>query len=495
VTWGGGADYPGPENFGTAERPVYLSGGALNDWIYGPSSADSNDRETYVHRFHLIPGEYAVGPARDRGGKYVQGSDNIYIQTNLGRPNRKVQVFIKPTSGRAYLKQYGMEYTQEETDAWGSARQLATIFVPDGRYLDHFEMEDIDVDTNWVGQGYAAYGDTLGFKMHGMQLRANSFVIRRCRFVNAGSNGGTLPGSDALTTEAFPLNTYSLEARPGSCLVEDCEIRDFHSEHGGYATMIAVCPFTAVPEARPVKYFTEDYHGVTPVVTVWNCKIVGTKEVNGFGVSGYAAYAGNGALFVGNTVTGCGLGSNFDTGGVLNVELRDNVFINCGNAIQFGTPTGALSGGKPDPMNPPFMYNFIMRGNELCIRRNDDRLSPDYPDRVKGCFLHIRNNAAGVVLLHNRVWVENWKTFAAWSGATAADRYWRFINLSGEDPYNVPGYYGTYGPANKVLDDLKDGRATGNVIVPDGEIGPDGLTKQRWVVEVKPPEVTVARAS
>lgn len=91
-------------------------------------------------------------------------------------------------------------------------------------------------------------------------------------------------------------------------------------------------------------------------------------------------------------------------------------------------------------------------------------------DRVRACFLIIRNNAAGIALADNRIsWVD-YAEFAYWYGVVESQKYWRFINLSGMDSYTTDGYYGSAGPGNAAIDDFTDGRATRNMIAGHKEI-------------------------
>ena len=467
VTWNGGPEFPGDNNFGTETEPVYLSAGAINEWVYDPLAADPADVDTYQHFFHLMPGEYCVGPAANRDGRYLQGADCIFLQNNLGRPNRKVEVMFSPfyDGDRPLLRSYGRQYTREETDLWPGMKEERLFYTPESSgYLNNVVLLNLDLDQNWDNQGYAAYGITKGFKTNSIQIRANNYLIKGCRVINNGANSDMVGGS-LLTSEAFPINMYSLEALPGSGIVEDCEVAKFHSVNGGYATMIAVCPFTAIPEPRPVIFWTKDSVPGAPAAIVRNCLVRGVRVVNGCGASGSGVLAARGALFENNVFEGCSIGANFDTGGMWNVQLNGNTFIDCNEAVQMGTPTGnALANRAPDPMVPPFMYNFLLWNNQIRIKRNDVQLNKDCPDRVKACLLHIRNNSAGMVAHNNRVFTVDHGNFATWIGATEVERYWRFINLSGMDPYTVPGYYGSFGPANTVIDDPLDGRFEGNTV-------------------------------
>src|SRR4029453_3335510 len=252
VKGGGGGESPGENNFGVEGAPVWTSAGAITSWVYWPYDADPLDNETYLHVFHLYGGTHCIGPDRSpKDGSYLQGADYIFLQNNPNRPNRRVQVqFVAvPGTGPPVLKLYGRNWTKQEAQAWEGGKQLGVI-TASVNYLDRIDVIGVDVDANWLGQGYASYGETKGYKLSCIQIRAQNYLIKGCRCYNAGANSGVL--GDFVLQEAFPINTYSLEAAPLSGVIEDCEVRDFHSANGGYATMICVNPFTAHPEPRPV---------------------------------------------------------------------------------------------------------------------------------------------------------------------------------------------------------------------------------------------------
>ena len=196
--------------------------------------------------------------------------------------------------------------------------------------------------------------------------------------------------------------------------------------------------------------------------------------INGFGASGSiaadGAYASHRISFENNHIHRCGIGFNFDTGSVRYIRIQNNLFSDVNMMGQLGTPTGSMLEGKPNPADPTFHYNFIIRNNVARLCRHYVRLSMDYPDAVKSAGLLKRNNSAGIVYQDN-VLIPDFVNFARgeWDASDESVNYFRLICASSVDPY-FDEYYGDFGPGCTCEDDANDGRNKGNIII-HGDLG------------------------
>jgi hypothetical protein len=445
VPYDGIGDHPSATKRGTPEAPVVFSAGAISEWIYLDGSMD----------IYFAPGIYYVGPDRI-GSTYIQGSTCIYIQPNPNHLDREVSIrLIGSGRDKTILRFTSRAYTKDVTDTWTNGIEDAVIRSSTG-YVHEIEISDLTVDSNFAGQGTAATGNHYGYKLHGIQIRCSQWDLQRLRVIGCGANSDTKGG--ALQAEAFPINCYSLEADTQS-IIRHCSVEGFMSTNGGYATMIAVCPFTAHAEPKPVSYYDAAGHNraLKFLSVVEDNYIRGEPNCNGMGASGTGGpefYASHYVCFRRNFVENCSLGFNHDTGATYYCHYEANTFINVCAIGQLGTPTGGTADGKPDPNNPTFMYNFYIANNIAKLVRQNIFVAPG--DYVKAAGLIIRNNSAGIVFRHNSLMTGT--PFLRWDG-TLEDEYYRMICQSSVDPYNLE-YYGSAGPSVTCGDDWSDPKRT-----------------------------------
>lgn len=477
------AGYPSATHFGTKDKPVYFSGGAINQWIVDFTKANKGQPMEVIINLMGDPEQetvFWVGPDYNKSGQYIQGSTCLYLNPVFNDPKADVTIRILGNSmENCILRTTGRHYTDADCAKWTNNIEDAVIRSATAGYATHIEIKDLTVDANWKAQGLPTRkgSKTRGFRLHGIQIRALTHDIQRVKVINTGSKNDMVGKSDAL--ECFPLNTYALNTPENSySTISDCIVRDFNSVDGGYATLISVNNFTDKQD-HGIEYYGPEREDHVPSYQsiVFNCKIQGLPNTNGFGASGTiasdGAYASHRILFHHNHVDGCGIGSNFDTSGIRYIGIEDNLFTNVNTMAQLGTPTGSMKDGKPNPLDPTFHYNFIIRGNKAILCRHYVPLSPDHPDSVFCAGLIIRNNSAGIIYQDNVLIVDDVDFHRGeWPDTMSDIGTLRLICRSDVQAY-FDEYYGTSGSKVTCCDDLKDGRCSGNMIIGASMVGTD----------------------
>ncbi len=104
-------------------------------------------------------------------------------------------------------------------------------------------------------------------------------------------------------------------------MIEDCEVRDFHSAHGSYYTAIMATVLNVPPNPT----------NNVRVVEVRHCQVYGSNLEIGLGTANSA-----GITFRDNVVAGVDRGLNIDTRAVRYVDLVNNVFLDVNLMANFG---------------------------------------------------------------------------------------------------------------------------------------------------------------
>ncbi|MCP5523523.1 MAG: hypothetical protein H7A46_18450 [Verrucomicrobiales bacterium] len=240
--------------------------------------------------------------------------------------------------------------------------------------VGRLEVHDLIIDGNWPTWAAAATAASPtwfhGLAVNALQGRATTGLIRNVRIKNCGAHG-QVPGHFALESgiEAFPLflhaTDYSYGIGPNgetletAWVVEDCEISDFYSLHGGYASLIMAMTENPHPEIDP-----DDYPDHRPF-EVRRCQIRGNRHTIAFGSSNSA-----GVSYHDNVVLCAGIGMNHDTANEVplrNMDLNNNVFLDVDRLANVGGPLwGIGSSGKWQFRNYHFEGNAIrLRGVPL----------------------------------------------------------------------------------------------------------------------------------
>jgi hypothetical protein len=128
--------------------------------------------------------------------------------------------------------------------------------------LARFEARNLTLDGNWpewaAANTHASSASSFvhetsrerGFKLGALFARARQGKVSGVRIRNYGALGVTpWPWWIGPGTECFPLYVEATEFVTNRWVVEDCEVSDFHSIHGGYCTAIMVTA-NGTPQTR-----------------------------------------------------------------------------------------------------------------------------------------------------------------------------------------------------------------------------------------------------
>ena len=194
---------------------------------------------------------------------------------------------------------------------WGPQRLVRRDF-------DNLRIADLSLDCNWSGMK-AALGPILK-KTAGVDLLARQALVERVQVSGFGAQGGR-----PSWREVFPVRVISgmgdnsqlpgyrdsiIEIR--RCIVEDFVRGPSAGTDWPYCTGIMVSHRGA--DAANGRISVHVHHNEIRNVT------------NGIALGGAFLQR---AQFYENTVTNCGIGFNFDTGGNRGVVIRNNRFIDC----------------------------------------------------------------------------------------------------------------------------------------------------------------------
>ena len=245
----------------------------------------------------FLPGEYETHGIRVRPRWHVVGA-------GVGRTT------IKLVPGARHRK-IKSSYHSVISGGWGPQRLVRRDF-------DNLRIADLSLDCNWSGMK-AALGPILK-KTAGVDLLARQALVERVQVSGFGAQGGR-----PSWREVFPVRVISgmgdnselpgyrdsiIEIR--RCIVEDFVRGPSAGTDWPYCTGIMVSHRGA--DAANGRISVHVHHNEIRNVT------------NGIALGGAFLQR---AQFYENTVTNCGIGFNFDTGGNRGVVIRNNRFIDC----------------------------------------------------------------------------------------------------------------------------------------------------------------------
>ncbi|MBX3731359.1 MAG: hypothetical protein KF791_02055 [Verrucomicrobiae bacterium] len=356
-------------NGSSEQKAAVYSGTELHDKL---SSNLGDDLVIY-----FLPGDYlisSVGSAQ---------SIPLYCDVNANVANRSVSLIGKPhptTGARPRL----ILSTAIQSSVWTASIAHHTLITtptyPDGRksYLKHVSIHDLDLDGNFPALGaWTSEANATGYKSFAIDVAAESGWFKNLRVRNFGAVG-LVPNSYIHVTagvEAFPVvfntvltsSNQTVNGTPFCWIVEDCEVSDFHSVHGGYGTMIMANAYQAAQGS-----LTDN-----PRVVIRRCQVRVNQHAIGFGSAGTCSGSEckrpfpntanlpggpSGRIrFHDNVVLGTGTGFNTDTGWLGPIFFDNNAFLD--TAIM-----GSFGEAGTNPSNPSPHDSYRLRENLVRLR-------------------------------------------------------------------------------------------------------------------------------
>lgn len=253
-------------------------------------------------------------------------------------------------------------------------------------YLDRVEVENLEFDGNFDGQGaLTSAAASGGYKSAAVLLWARTGHLLNLRVRNFGTVGAVplaLADGDPAGTEGFPVSVFTYLETPAQTaiggdafpwLVQDVEVSDFRTLHGSYGTMLVACVFFSnLPPSRTI------------ITEFRRCHVHSVDNVTGFGTSGLSTQSSGLIRWEDCVIQHAGFGFNTDTFAVNSLELTNNVFPDVGAMGQLGTPDT----GNPSDKNYYIHDNLIrLRGAKTRPFYSDYKItnqnswaeSPDLP--------------------------------------------------------------------------------------------------------------------
>ncbi|MBN8247214.1 MAG: hypothetical protein J0L84_07190 [Verrucomicrobia bacterium] len=230
-------------------------------------------------------------------------------------------------------------------------------------YLKKIVISNMELDGNFqeipgqAGTGHGAItseANTAGFRSMPIDVAAQTGLIQNVVIRNFGSIG-EVPANPNLQNdsgvESFMVSVHTFiesESYPthGATplipwIIEKVEVRDFHSIHGGYGTMI-------MPHAYQTTWGSAN---ANPYILVRQCMVMGSIGVVALGTAGkelpvvpnlHTSRQTSGRIvFKDNVVVNASHGINIDTGLVGPVVFENNAFLDVGTLGSFGASGGA----------------------------------------------------------------------------------------------------------------------------------------------------------
>lgn len=330
--------------------------------------------------------------------------------------------------------------------------------------LARFEARNLILDANWPAWATtntcanSAY--VLGFALRGLSVRALAGLIQNVHILNCGANGIVpLPRYYAVQRECFPLSVevpsfnFGPNAQP-VWIIEDCEISDFHSVRGGYASAILV------RTPSPTNTFLPGpgtYYG-NRVAEVRRCQVRGAGNDIALATANSA-----GISFYDNVVVGTALGMNNDTARedapLRNVDLTNNIFLDVNLLANIGVPSrGADASGN-------YLFtNITVSANTVRLRSvpwRQDYGSYEWRATAVGSYTNwlpvsdpslpvgrlVPSYAAGLLVgAADRIWFEN-NRFTTWPVTQFYEPAPAQTNLAVWRPLHRPLYHPVTGQA------------------------------------------------
>jgi hypothetical protein len=192
--------------------------------------------------------------------------------------------------------------------------------------LAGFEIKNVILDGNWTEWSQhpgpqsiittATPVWTEGFKLGALHVKGRTGLVENVKVRNCGANGITPnPNWILQGVEAFPLWVEASEFVTTGTVwtIQDCEVSDFHTTHGGYCTAIMLNTLNS-PDAH--------LYSNARVGAVRRCQVRGCGAEIGIG-SALSA----GVVFSDNAIVGTATGLNHDTGSQRNMDITNNFFL------------------------------------------------------------------------------------------------------------------------------------------------------------------------
>jgi hypothetical protein len=295
-------------------------------------------------RLRFLPGDYFV-------------SHTLWIDEGAGGPGTRTVEFIGPAAGnppaRLILNAYPAPAPGQHWDS-GTAHHwlIRTAASANGylHYLNHVVVANLTLDGNFDGQGaYTSPAKVNGYKSFAAEVNSKSGLLDTLLVTRFGSVGA-VPGNyfNAAGTEAFPVTVRTFDdaksAYP-SWLIQNVEVTEFRSLHGGYSTLImpivrSVC---TDPGGNCLLSSPTDPNA-PPIISVRRCQVRGTSETIAFGTAAVGQtinnvrteYSSRRISFEDNVVLNSTDGLNTDTGAVGWITVRRNAFLDISNGANLG---------------------------------------------------------------------------------------------------------------------------------------------------------------
>lgn len=293
-------------------------------------------------------------------------------------------------------------------------------------YLERIELENFVLDGDFEAQGaFASTANLGGYKSSALAVAARTGSIRNVAVRRFGSVGRTpvpyFPNYSA-GTEAFPVSVMTkaddkldpAHWNPYPWLIEDIEVSDFRSIHGGYGTMIM--PLVADYDAVPA-----DGSNPKPVVVVRRSRVLNNSGAIAFGTAGrnstttVPGYSSTRIRWEDNVVLNSGTALNTDTAYMHWLTLCRNVFLDILDGFKMGS-AGISTAGQPPHRNYLIENNLIrLRGrwNAPIYRAWDEttngvdasnpNLALGRPYSTKANVLLLDGRAGNVTFQNNRI--------------------------------------------------------------------------------------------
>lgn len=261
--------------------------------------------------------------------------------------------------------------------------------------IDRIEVENLTFDGNWdrriVQAGHPA---TAGYyKNQPFYAAARTGRIRKVIVRNHGSVGivPQTPFDDPAGVESFPLSVATIDVGQGPegddprpWVVEDCEVHNYHSEFGGYSTLLMAGAST-IPGRTP-PWVAGD--AARRLFLVRRCLIRGTPDSVGviaLGSAGCGAGEADGGrvTFTDNLIINASLGFNTDCGRLTNLDFTNSLFL---DVWSIGNANAFYAGGMGHYNVSGNSVRFDHRRDYGVYRRIDlvDRRAVTGPDTILG---------------------------------------------------------------------------------------------------------------
>ncbi len=313
--------------------PKVFSMATLNAWLADTSLTDLT--------IHFAVGDY---PINDIPVWIVGDIDrSVTLIGDVGANGAKPRLYLASVQGSTSLAQYWAKQNSPlhhfmirgAADANSGANHYLKRIVIENLELDGNFAADLTKGAGFTGQGaWSSSANATGYKSFAINVAAKTGRIRNVTVRNFGSVGDvpSSPFHFIAGVEAFPVTffTYNVgqsgqDGDPAPWLVEKVEVSDFHSLHGGYATLIMPNVFTQ-GHGQPTD---------APIAIVRKCLVRDDERAAiAFGTAKSGTYLVNDP----SIDTSPNANPAYDVSG--RIRFEDNVVLN--SLVGFNTDTGSI---------------------------------------------------------------------------------------------------------------------------------------------------------